>query len=382
VANSAKLWITAGDLKAQPPGAFILWDSEVTGFMARRQKSDLITFSVFYRTKEGVQRLYKIGHFGTWTPVKARDRARQIRLAADEDQADPARERYDARNSPAVAELLDLYVADMQSAKHNGKKASTIKTDLSRIERHIKPKLGNLKVAAVSRGQIEVFMNAATPGSARRLVALVSAIFSFAVKRGMRPDNPCRGVEKPQDRRKERRLSAEEYQHLSKAISGASNATAAAIIKFLTLTGFRSGEACLLKWAELDLPRQTAILADTKSGKSIRPLSSAAIALIEAQPRNGSEYVFPYKGKPLKNLNHYFTRFGLDKTISPHVLRHSFASIAGDMRLADSTIAQLLGHRLSSITSRYIHMDKSVIEASNLVATETLRLMNGSEHRN
>ena len=65
----------------------------------------------------------------------------------------------------------------------------------------------------------------------------------------------------------------------------------------------------------------------------------------------------------------------MPKDVTPHTLRHSFASLAGDMGLADSTIAGLLGHARSSITSRYIHLDKALIVAANEVAEETLRLM-------
>jgi integrase len=113
-------------------------------------------------------------------------------------------------------------------------------------------------------------------------------------------------------------------------------------------------------------------LSDTKTGKSIRPLSCAAIEIIKRQERT-NEYVFAPTGKPIGHLSHLFARLGMSKEVTPHV--HSYASLAGDLGLPDHTIARLLGHSQSSITSRYIHMEKSVIEASNLVAQETLRLM-------
>jgi hypothetical protein len=66
------------ELAAQPPGPFVLWDNDAKGFCARRQFSDLITYSVIYRTRDGRQRWYKPGHHGDWTPKQARDKARQI----------------------------------------------------------------------------------------------------------------------------------------------------------------------------------------------------------------------------------------------------------------------------------------------------------------
>ena len=46
-----------------------------------------------------------------------------------------------------------------------------------------------------------------------------------------------------------------------------------------------------------------------------------------------------------------------------------------DLGLADSTIAGLIGHKQQSITSRYLHLDKTLITSANIVAAETLKLM-------
>jgi site-specific recombinase XerD len=70
-----------------------------------------------------------------------------------------------------------------------------------------------------------------------------------------------------------------------------------------------------------------------------------------------------------------WAKLGMPDGVTPHTLRHSFASLAGDMGFADSTIAGLLGHSRSSITSCYIHLDKALIEAADKVAGETMRLM-------
>jgi hypothetical protein len=86
-------------------------------------------------------------------------------------------------------------------------------TDNGRIERHIKPLLGWLKIGSVTRRDIERFQDAVTDGetqariktgkhglarvtggrgTATRTTGLLGAIFAFAVKRGLRPDNPVR----------------------------------------------------------------------------------------------------------------------------------------------------------------------------------------------
>jgi integrase len=83
--------------------------------------------------------------------------------------------------------------------------------------------------------------------------------------------------------------------------------------------------------------------------------------------------------KPVNNLRPWWLKLRLDKTVSPHVMRHSFASLGADLGLSDNSIASLLGHARGSVTSRYLHgSDKALIENANLVAEATLKLMKAS----
>src|SRR6476646_24407 len=70
------------NLLAMQPNT-IIWDAAVKGFNARRQKSDAITFSVFYRTLDGQQRWHRVGRFGVWTPDQARKEAQRVLRARD-----------------------------------------------------------------------------------------------------------------------------------------------------------------------------------------------------------------------------------------------------------------------------------------------------------
>jgi integrase len=369
--TSYRVRIGIREIQGMEPNT-ILWDLEVKGFVARRQFSDIVTFSVVYRTRDNVQRWQKLARFPILTPHLARQEAIRI-LRAKALGQDPAGERMALRNGPTIAELCDEY-----QKRDNGKKPGTIRSDSSRIKGQIKPRLGKLRVASVTSEQIEDFVRSLSIGSQARTIGLLGAIFSYAVKRKMRPDNPCRGIEKPKETKKTRRLSEAEYAQFGSALNGA---IVSDIFLLLAVTGWRSSEAKNLRWSELDMERCIATLGDTKTGVSVRPLSGAAIDIIKRQKQNGSAYVFDRQvngkshGKPIDALRHQWLKLGMSADVTPHTLRHSFASLAGDMGLSDSTIARLLGHSQSSITSRYIHMEKSVIEASNLVASETIRLM-------
>jgi integrase len=355
------------DVQSMPPHT-ILWDQSVRGFHARRQFGDAVTFAVFYRNTENRQRWHKIGRFGVWTPDQARKEAQRVLRARDLGE-DPTAERMALRNALTMIELCDDYIKDMQSGALL-KKPSTIESDISRINKHIKPALGNRKVTGVTQDDVEHFMRSMKPGIGRRTITLLGAIFTYAVKRKLRTDNPAHGIEKPNGVRKTRRLSDLEYTQLWAALQREHNLVNE-IFLLLAVTGFRSGEIKNLRWSECDLERKVVTLEDTKTGMSIRPLSSAAVAIIKRQPQI-CDYVFQHK----HDLTRWWAKLEMPGDVTPHTLRHSFASLAADLGVADHTISGLLGHARNGITSRYLHLgDKALLEASDIVANETMRLM-------
>jgi integrase len=148
----------------------------------------------------------------------------------------------------------------------------------------------------------------------------------------------------------------------------------------MMLTGWRRGEVLGLRWSEIDLTRRTARLTDTKTGASMRALSMKACALIRSQAQI-SEWVFPSRsGEQIIGYRKMWLKIaatgGLSADITPHVLRHSFASLAADLGYSESTIAALIGHKMHSITSRYVHSaDAVLLAAADGVAVEICRLM-------
>jgi integrase len=265
-----------------------------------------------------------------------------------------------------------------------------------------------MAVAAVRREDVEGFMHAVAEGetaariktglhglarvrggkgTATRTVGLLGAIFAYAVRYRMRPDNPVHGVMRFADGRRERRLSDEEYAALGEALRKADAAgmwpPAIATARFLLLTGWRTGEAVGVRWVELDLARRTARLADTKTGFSLRPLSHAACNVLRGVPRTSGERVFAAsRGGPetLLHFKKFWPRISkaaaLPADVTPHVLRHSFASLAADLGYSEPTIAALVGHKGQTITSRCLHSaDAVLLAAADAVADRTAELM-------
>jgi integrase len=391
-------------IKALRPGQ-VVWDSAVIGFGARRQRSEAVSYFVFYRTAEGRQRWQTIGRHGApWVPDTARNEAR--RLLGDVARGeDPAGRKRAIRKAITVGELCDRYMADAKAGLvltrfGSGKKASTLAIDEGRIARHIKPVLGSLAVAAVTAADIRNLRDAVAAGktacrvktghrglarvrggkgAATRALRLLGGIFTYAVANGMRNDNPVRGVPQFRDGQRERRLSKSEYRVLGKALRHNSAwPPAVAAARFLALTGWRSGEALNLKWSEVDLAAHTAVLPGTKTGRSMRPLSSAACDVLRELPRVG-DLVFPSSrgSQAMPKLAKHWARIiklaGLSADVSPHVLRHSFASVAADLGYSDLTIAALLGHKARTITSRYARTADPVLLAAADATSKRIR---------
>jgi integrase len=400
------------DVRALGPGEEV-WDAAVAGFGARRQKGSAVSYVLMYRTRDGRQRRYTIGRHGTpWTPDSARAEARRL-LGDVVKGADPAADKREARDAMTVAELCDQYLADAQAGRlltrrGQAKKTSTLDIDKGRIERHIKPLLGRMAVAAVDRADIERFLQAVAEGktagriktgryglarvaggkgTATRTVGLLGAIFTYGVRKGGRTDNPVHGVVRYADGRRERRLSDDEYGALGDALRAAEAQekiwpAALSMARFLALTGWRSGEAQALRWSELDLARRTATLADTKTGRSFRPLSHAACDVLRGLARLADDRVFPAtRGDgPMVGFKKFWPKIArlaeLPGDITPHVLRHSFASLAADLGYSEPTIAALVGHKGQTVTSRYVHSaDAVLLAAADAVATRTAALM-------
>jgi integrase len=405
----ANVKIGLREVRSLKPGQ-IVWDAAVKGFGARRQRGDAIAYFLKYRTADGRQRWLTIGRHGSpWTPDMARDRAKAL-LGEVVAGTDPSAEKIALRKALTVEQLCDRYFDDASSGKvrtrsKEAKKASTLAIDRGRIDRHIKPLLGKMSVVTVTRHDVEKFLHDIAGGktagrtktktrglarvtggetAANRTVGLLGAIFSYAVRKDLRTDNPVRGVALFADRKKERRMSDEEFAQFGAALRQAEATIwppAVAAARFIALTGFRRGEVLALRWSEVDIGRRTATLAETKTGKSIRPLSRAACEVLSKLARTGG-LVFPAsRGEgQMTGFPKLWARIAklgaLPDDVTPHVLRHSFASLAADLGFSEPTIAALVGHKGRTMTSRYVHSaDAVLLAAADAVANSVAQLM-------
>jgi integrase len=387
--TTARGKITLKSLEGLQPRK-IIWDGQLKGFGARRS-FDSISFILMYRTREGRQRFYTIGKLGSpWSPERARDEALKL-LYEVRAGKDPAADKVNARKGETVADLCKSYLEEIEagSLRIRGgreKKPNTIRTDKSRIANHVLPTLGARKVASVTQDDIEKLMielahrTEKGKSTARRTIGMLGAIFQYAVKYKMRPDNPVRGIERFADNRRKRRMTEEEYLALGGAIR---NSTAWPSIplaaQFLALTGWRSSEVMNLRRSEVDFARRTATLGDTKTGASMRPLAHRAIEVL-VKTTSGDLFFPSISGKVYSAYAHEFELLAPAPDVTPHVLRHSFASLANDLGFTDATVAAMLGHANQTMTGRYQHSaDAVLLKAADTVADKTASLMGDAQ---
>jgi hypothetical protein len=98
-------------------------------------------------------------------------------------------------------------------------------------------------------------------------------------------------------------------------------------------------------------------------------------------------YVFPGQGEDnaFGSFPNHWQKLVQDSPLSdvtPHILRHSFASIANDLGFTEVTIAALVGHAKGSVTSKYIHtLDTALIMAADTISGYIQGLLDGIEFK-
>ena len=197
-------------------------------------------------------------------------------------------------------------------------------------------------------------------------------MFSLAIKLQMRSDNPCRGVERNQENKRTRYLSADEISRLKVALAAHEDQQAANIVRLLLLTGARLNEVQSATWEQFDIEDGvwTKPGSTTKQKTEHRvPLSAPArqlLAELHADNHAGlddASYVFPGRvGGHRKTIRKVWEDLcestGLNG-VRVHDLRHSYASLLASAGLSLPTIGALLGHSQPSTTARYAHLADS-----------------------
>ena len=356
----------------------VVWDRRLTGFGVRVYPTGGKVYIAHARGPDGPKRV-KVGRHGVLNAEEARQRAALIiaRIKAGEE---PVLEPVAVVGS-TVAEVAERFRRDHVAVRL---KSSSAKRLESVIRWHILPAFGNRPMAGIERKDVLALHQrmSGTPNQANRMLRTLSLMYTLAQDCGLLPEgvrpaghNPCTGVMKYPDKKRERFLTDAEFERLGDVLReaeerGGASASTIAAIRLLLLTGCRKNEILTLQWEHVDLDAGQLSLPDTKTGARTIALPQAAVKVLKAIPRDpGNPWVIAGRkpGTHLKSLDVGWrtlrARAGLED-VRVHDLRHSYASRALALGESLPMIGKLLGHKQIETTARYAHLADDSVHAS------------------
>jgi len=216
-----------------------------------------------------------------------------------------------------------------------------------------------------------------------RKLATLRSFYKFLVKRNEITANPVISIRTPkQEKKLPRFLEYEEVKRLLETppMDNWLGARDRAILETLYSTGIRVSELVALNMDDVDFLGEVVHIRGKGKKERIAPISSSALQVIQhymeyrnkrAQNNNNFDpkVLFVNKhGRRLstrsvrRKMDKYLKIAGLDPAISPHTLRHSFATHMLNKGADLRSVQELLGHQSLSTTQIYTHLSTSKIK--------------------
>jgi len=222
----------------------------------------------------------------------------------------------------------------------------------------------------------------AKPRSTSRLVSSLKRFFQFAVREGLRADDPASGLESPKlPRSLPKSLSEEQVEALLAApdVNTTQGLRDRAMLETLYASGLRVSELVGLKIVQVSLDMGVLRILGKGSKERLTPLGQEAAEWIERYQREArpqilrarkSDAMFvTARGGPMTRqsfwslIKRHAASAGIRQSISPHTLRHAFATHlinhGADLRV----VQLLLGHADISTTQIYTHVARERLKA-------------------
>ena len=219
-----------------------------------------------------------------------------------------------------------------------------------------------------------------TKSTTARKLATLRSFYKFLIRRGVVSANPLSTIRTPkQEKRLPKCLDLEQVQKLLEA-PGDNDILSArdkAMLEVLYSSGIRVSELVELEMADMDLTEGVLRVKGKGRKERLTPIGSQAIRAVQRyfelrsidmrsqQGTHGTRVFLNKHGEPLstrsvrRKLDKYLVSAGLDPGISPHTLRHSFATHLLNNGADLRSVQELLGHQSLSTTQIYTHLTTS-----------------------
>jgi integrase len=338
-------------------------DGLLPGLYLVVQPSGAKSWAVRYRAN-GKPVKFTLGRFPAIRLSKARDLARD-NLEAVAKGNDPAADKRAARTAPGAVSLPDTVGAlcDLYIERHLKPNVRRWENNAGpEIENHIRPRLGNLAVAALTRAHVREVVRGISdrhPVAANRVLARLRAILNWALAEDLVEVNVAAGIKRPiREKPVDRILSDAELREIWQA-TDCLKYPARDFARLLVLSGQRRDDVRLMRWAEIDLEGKmwTIPAARYKSRRAhMVPLPEAMVDIIKALPnRDNGGYAFSLDGgeSPYSNVSR--PKAALDKAAKVggwtwhdvrRTMRTGLSRLGVREDIAERTIGHAVGGRL------------------------------------
>ena len=273
--------------------------------------------------------------------------------------------------------FLEMLAAERGAAVNT---LDAYRRDLTDFERFLIGRKGHFDTARTDdlRAYIAALGRAGmAPRTAARRLSALRQFYRFLFREGLRGDDPAQAIESPRRGRSlPKTLSETEVDQLLEAagaLEGPGGVRMAALLELLYATGLRVSELVGLPFGAVARDPQVLVVRGKGGRERMVPLGEAARDAVRAylQVRSSfagaadSTWLFPSRGASGHLTRHRFAQMlkdlalacGLDPAkVSPHVLRHAFASHLLDRGADLRSVQKMLGHADISTTQIYTHV--------------------------
>lgn len=316
------------------------------------------------------------------------------RLASDamytiEKGADPREAKKEEKAKTAAAAVNTLqYVCERYFKREHGKLRSAADREAA-LRRLVFPTMGGRQIDTIRRSEVSQLLDKIEDSNGTRAADLVLAylrrIFNWHAIQSDTFSSPIvRGMSRYDTvaNRRKRFLNNDEIRTLWRAT--AVEGPFAACVRFLLLTGARRNEAANLRWSEINGSAWLLPAARHKNKRVdlLRPLSAAALAIVNEQPRIGSSpYVFTTTGaKPVAfgGVARNFNKTCGIKDWRIHDLRRTARTLLAHAKIDTDIAEKCLGHLPSGIRDTYDQhkYQHEMAHAFEALAAEIDRIIN------
>ncbi|OGH58350.1 MAG: hypothetical protein A3G34_16160 [Candidatus Lindowbacteria bacterium RIFCSPLOWO2_12_FULL_62_27] len=242
-----------------------------------------------------------------------------------------------------------------------------------RFLRLVERRWGSRRLCDISYFDIEKwrleFKETACAASIRKYLAWLRAMFRFAhtgtkdedghiVGGGFIGDDPMSKIKSPSVKFPTRPPTILAPEEIAQIKPDGTRGTDIAL--FALYSGMRKGEILRVRYSDIDLVAGVVRIPISKNNEPrIVPLTPELSAIIDRQPRDGSDYVFSWKGKPIKNCRTSFRlalkRAGITRRVRLHDFRHTFGSYLAMNGVDIDERMTLMGHKTYEAARIYTH---------------------------